>query len=235
MTQGGKENLDRRPIAARRLPVFAAIAAALARARIRPNAISIVGMLAALGAGALLALSGGHEAGSLAERAMLIAAAGLVQARLLANLLDGMVAVEGGMRSPTGELYNEVPDRVSDAAVLIGAGYAAGAWPELGYLAAIGAVLVAYARAIGKGCGLAADFRGPMAKQQRMFIVTVVCVWMGCAPVGWRGEWMIAGSARGVMAAALALVILGCAVTFWRRLASVAASLRAADESRSAA
>ncbi|MBX3407389.1 MAG: CDP-alcohol phosphatidyltransferase family protein [Phycisphaeraceae bacterium] len=226
---------DRRPIAARRLAVFAAMAAALARARVRPNAISIAGMLAAIGAGGLLAMSGAGEAGSLSERAMLLAAAGLVQARLLANLLDGMVAVEGGLRSPTGELYNEVPDRVSDVAVLIGAGYAAGAWPELGYLAAIGAVLVAYSRAIGKGCGFAADFRGPMAKQQRMFIVTLACVWMGCAPVAWRGAWMLAGAERGVMAAALAIITIGCALTFLRRLGLVGARLCAADQSRSAA
>ena len=36
-----------------------------------------------------------------------------------------------------GELYNEVPDRVSDAATLIGLGHAAEGWPVLGFLAAI--------------------------------------------------------------------------------------------------
>ena len=32
-----------------------------------------------------------------------------VLGRLLCNLLDGMVAVEGGKRSKSGELYNDVP------------------------------------------------------------------------------------------------------------------------------
>ena len=40
----------------------------------------------------------------------------LVQLRLLANVLDGMVAVGRGVASPVGELYNEIPDRVSDTA-----------------------------------------------------------------------------------------------------------------------
>ena len=41
-----------------------------------------------------------------------------VQLRLLCNLLDGMVAVEQGKQTPFGVLYNEMPDRVSDSALL---------------------------------------------------------------------------------------------------------------------
>jgi len=217
---------DRRPIAARRLRVFAAIAAALALARVSPNLISVLGMIAAVGAGVLLALSGAQWPGSMAERGMLLLAAALIQLRLMANLLDGMVAVEGGMRSATGELYNEAPDRVSDVAVLVGAGYVAGGSMELGYIAAIGAVLVAYARALGKGTGHPADFRGPMAKQKRMFIVTVVSVWMAAAPVEWRGDWNVMDEGRGAMAIALAVIVLGCGVTFWRRVRLLAHRLR---------
>lgn len=36
-----------------------------------------------------------------------------VLGRLLCNLLDGMVAVEGGKRSKSGELYNDVPGLIS--------------------------------------------------------------------------------------------------------------------------
>lgn len=53
----------------------------------------------------------------------LIAALG-AQLRLTANMLDGMVALASRRDSKVGELYNEIPDRVSDAAVSIGAGYA---------------------------------------------------------------------------------------------------------------
>ena len=48
------------------------------------------------------------------------------QLRLTANMLDGMVALASGRDSKVGELYNEVLDRVSDAAVFIGVGYAWG-------------------------------------------------------------------------------------------------------------
>ncbi len=46
-----------------------------------------------------------------------------IQLRLVCNLIDGMVAIEGGMKSPVGGLYNEVPDRIADPLLLIAAGY----------------------------------------------------------------------------------------------------------------
>ena len=62
-------------------------------------------------------------------------------------------AVESGIASPIGELHNEVADRVSDAAILIGAGYALGSVPELGFVTALLAVFLAYVRAQGKAVG----------------------------------------------------------------------------------
>lgn len=240
MDDGGLERMDRRPIAARRLRVFGAMAAALARQGVSPNMISVAGMLAAIlagvclffsGSGASLLADGAIDRGSGTERLLLLLAAGLIQLRLLANLLDGMVAVEGGRRTATGELYNEVPDRVSDVAVLIGAGYAVtSSLPALGYLAAIGAVMVAYARALGKGTGHAADFRGPMAKQQRMFIITVMCVFLAAAPLFvrhvlvWRMP--LAGMPIQPMSFALLVIAVGCVFTFWRRVRLLADRLR---------
>jgi phosphatidylglycerophosphate synthase len=141
-----------------------------------------------------------------------------------------MVAVEGGMRTATGELYNEVPDRVSDVAVLVGAGYAVtSGMPALGYLAAIGAVLVAYARALGKGSGHAADFRGPMAKQQRMFIITVICVLLAAAPLPLRNVLTLRlpvwDAPLPLMSIALLVIVAGCVLTFWRRVRLLARRL----------
>ena len=56
--------------------------------------------------------------------------------------LDGLVAVEYGKGSATGALFNEVPDRIADSAVLVGAGYAATGWVTLGYVAALLALFV---------------------------------------------------------------------------------------------
>jgi phosphatidylglycerophosphate synthase len=200
------------------------LAAALARRRIRPNHISLFGLAAAVIAGVLLGLTSLPEHPS---RLCFLLAAGLIQLRLLCNLIDGLVAVEGNMRSPTGELYNEVPDRLSDAAVLIGAGYAAHSSPTLGYIAALAAVFVAYSRAVGKGCGLPADFRGPMAKQQRMFLITVCSLYLAAAPSSWQPHLPAFLDSRdpGLLTIFLAVIILGCIITSARRLLAAAHAL----------
>ncbi|MGL4666694.1 MAG: CDP-alcohol phosphatidyltransferase family protein, partial [Saezia sp.] len=99
-----------------------------------------------------------------------------VQGRLLCNLIDGMVAIEGGKKTPAGELYNDIPDRISDAVIFIGLGAGlASTMPfalVLGLCAALVAVLTAYIRALGVSMGTPAYFCGPMAKQHRMALVT---------------------------------------------------------------
>jgi phosphatidylglycerophosphate synthase len=182
-----------------------------------PNAISIVGMLAAICAGgALLATSRTLE---IPQRGLWLCGAALCQVRLLCNLLDGMVAVARGSASRVGELYNEVPDRVSDAAVFVGLGYAAGSDPALGYGAALMSVFVAYVRAMAKSVGAANDFCGPMAKPQRMALVTILGIYMALMPDAWRIPW---NEARIL----LIMVIAGCIVTAVRRLARAARELR---------
>jgi len=106
------------------------------------------------------------------------AAALCILLRLLANLMDGMVAIEGGMGSPAGEIYNDLPDRISDALILCAAGYSL-PWPsygrELGWTAALLAVMTAYIRILGGACGLTQDFGGPMGKPQRMAVLIGAC------------------------------------------------------------
>jgi phosphatidylglycerophosphate synthase len=223
MGEGAIRTGERRPIAARDWPIFQRLARALAARRVTPNAISVSSMVAGCAAGLALAATA-HASGWVGRLAWL-AAALFVQLRLLANMLDGMVAVEGGMASPVGPLYNEVPDRVSDAAVFIGAGYAQGGDVTLGYLAACVALFVAYVRAQGKAAGAPNDFCGPMAKQQRMFVVTAVALYCGLAPADWQPQ---GDAGRGVLAVGLLLVIVLGLATALRRLRRSAAALRKA-------
>ena len=73
-----------------------------------------------------------------------------MQSRLLCNLFDGMVAIEGGKKSANGDLYNDMPDRFADALFIIPVGYVAGGFGiELGWLAALLAVMTALFRWIG--------------------------------------------------------------------------------------
>ena len=104
-----------------------------------------------------------------------LATALCIQARLLCNLMDGLVAVEGGLKSNYGDLYNEIPDRIADAVLLVCAGYAAGSGTT-GWLCAVLAVFTAYLRVFGGALGQKQDFCGPMAKQQRMFLLTLGCL-----------------------------------------------------------
>src|SRR5262249_50120286 len=152
-------------IAARRWPIWQHTAKWLARRGVSPNGISLAGMGCGMAAGVVLA-STSYAVGW--ERFAWLIGAALIQLRLLANLLDGIVAIESGRASPLGELYNEVPDRVSDAAILVGAGYSFGGDIVLGYLAACAALFTAYVRTMGKAAGASQEYCGPMAKQQRM-------------------------------------------------------------------
>jgi phosphatidylglycerophosphate synthase len=189
---------------------------------VAPNAISVAGMVCAVVAGVALALTA--DAAPYA-RLCWLAAAGLVQLRLLANLLDGMVAVESRRASAVGELYNEVPDRVSDAATLVGLGYASGGQVELGYAAACVALFTAYVRAVGKVAGAPQDYCGPMAKQQRMFVVTVIGLACGLLPVAWQPV-LNTEPALGLPALGLILIIVGGLITALRRLLHSAHALR---------
>ena len=215
MLPAGMENApDRRPIAARSLRPVVATAGWLIARRASPDVISLAGMVAAILAGMAFALT--REAPQ-AGQALWIVGAVLVQVRLMANLLDGMVAIGRGVASPLGELFNEVPDRVSDTAVLVGVGWAAGSL-ALGLAAALAAMATAYIRAVGKGLRLPSDFSGPMAKQQRMALVTALAVACAVLPAAWTVGWP-AGALWITTALALATAV--------RRLAGQVRVLRA--------
>ena len=155
----------------------------------------------------------------------IIAALG-AQLRLTANMLDGMVALASSRASKVGELYNEIPDRVSDAAVFIGAGFAWGGNIALGYIATILAIFTAYIRAAGKIAGAPNEFCGPMAKQHRMLVITLVCLYSAVTPRSWQvitvSDWQI-----GLVTLGLALIVIGCLITVIRRLRRIAHTLGA--------
>ena len=211
----------RRPLKSRDLPVFKNLAAALARSGITPNGISFASILFGCAAG--IALAATAHADGWALRACWLAAAAFIQLRLIANLLDGMVAVEGGKGGPTGDLWNEAPDRISDAATLIGAGFAAGSHPWLGFGAALMAVFVAYTRALGASVGAGQIFLGPQAKPHRMAVLTIACVITAAFPAY---SSIVGKTPLPAMWIALLIVIVGGAITAARRLTRAAAHLR---------
>jgi phosphatidylglycerophosphate synthase len=201
---------NRRPLASRSSGWARFLAAALVRAGVAPNAISVISVLfAAAGAWLLcrpLTIGG------------LLGAALCVQLRLLCNLLDGMVAIEGKRQTATGALYNEIPDRIADSLLIVALGYAAGT-ASVGWYGALAAAVTAYIRALGGTLGFPQDFRGPMAKPHRMAVLTVACL---AAAV----ELPLAGS-RWALIAAGWLIAVGATLTCVTRAHAIAQRLRA--------
>ena len=141
---------DRRPLTTRNARWAQGLARWLAARGASANGISVAGMIFATAGGlAFLLVPGWAFAADMAlARAALGVGAACIQLRLLCNMLDGLVAVEGGRKGRAGDLFNEAPDRYEDIVLLAGAGYAC-AYPELGWAAAAMAVLTAYVRAFG--------------------------------------------------------------------------------------
>ena len=215
------ESGNRRELKTRKRSWPRALARGLARAGATPNAISVLSIVFAAGGAGAFCMAGSSPRAGL----WLVLAAAAIQLRLLCNMLDGLLAIEGGMKSKTGDLYNEVPDRVADALLLLSAGVAvaqyswlvSGLW--LGASATILALLTAYVRLLGGSLGLKQDFTGPMAKQHRMFVLTLGSL------VAAIDFWLYGRTSA--LWIALAVIALGSALTCVRRLSRIARQLEA--------
>jgi phosphatidylglycerophosphate synthase len=192
----------------------------LGRIGVRPNAVSIAGVVFALVAGAAFYLGPAVSSGGCAV--LLLVAAASIQLRLLCNLLDGMLAVEEGFKSKTGEIYNDLPDRIADVFILVGAGYSVRYLPygaTLGWAAAVLALLTAYVRVLAGSLGVTQHFIGPMAKQHRMFTLTVVTL---LAAV----ETLLGMPPRAIRVG-LWIIVVGSIMTAFRRTRRMAAEVDA--------
>lgn len=216
-----REVHDRRPVRTRNTQWAAAAARYLRQHGCTPNAISVFSIVCALLA-ALCFLSVWHTENALMQRGLLLLAILGIQGRLICNLLDGMVAVEGGLRSPAGAVFNELPDRISDSVLFLGAGYGlaqVSGGVELGWAASLFALFTAYVRLLGGTCGLAQRFSGPMAKQHRMALLTLATAGAVVLP-----QW-----GQPLLLAALALIALGAAWTTARRTRHIIQALNKGD------
>jgi phosphatidylglycerophosphate synthase len=184
---------------------------------VTPNQISHASMLMAALAGTWFWLSGAPGSAG-ARVVLLILAALFCQLRLLCNLLDGMVAVEGGKGEADGPFWNEFPDRIADILIFAGIGYGI-AMPGLGWAAAAFAVLTAYVRELGRATGNPGDFGGPMAKQHRMAVATAAALLSIIEALWSGGSW--------ILTIALWIVAIGSAVTVLRRSRNLIRHLKA--------
>lgn len=212
MTESTTTVAPRRVLATRNRSWARALAGWLAARGVRPNTVSVWSMVFASLAASAFVLA---PSGSLHTQALwLVAAAACIQLRLLCNMLDGMLAVEGGLKSNTGDIFNELPDRFADVVILVGAGYAVPdltIGPVLGWLAAVLAVLTAYVRVFSGSVGLPQHFLGPMAKQHRMFALTVTAL------IGAAEAWL--SRQPRALPIGLTAIVIGTFATLYRRTA----------------
>lgn len=167
--------MDRRPLASRETNWSKSLAKFLAKINLSPNRISLLSVVFSVFALIAFQLS-------LNQKYFLLLAAFFIQMRLICNLLDGMVAIEYNKKSIYGNLFNDVPDRFADVFIIMGAGifsreisYFSLNGLQLAYINSILAVLTAYIRVLGVSVGTPMFFNGPMAKPQRMALLTVIC------------------------------------------------------------
>ena len=221
----------RRYLKTREKPWAQALAKRAAGAGITPNAISVLSIVFAV-PGAVCLMTASEACCKTAASLLWLGAATCIQLRLLCNLIDGMVAIEGGKKSPVGGLYNEVPDRIADPLLLMAAGYCS-EWVvklwgiPLGWVAAVLSVITAYIRVLGGTLTGDQSFIGPMAKQHRMAVLTFACLG-SIAEVWLRRDGR---PAQEVMRAALIVIVIGCLITCWRRVAAIAKELRGKPQS----
>ncbi len=209
------EPQDRRPLKSRGTKWAASLTTWLAKTSVTPNQISIASIVFA--AFACISFWATTHTSGITPSLLFLAVAAYCQLRLLCNLLDGMVAVEAGKESPDGAFWNEAPDRISDILILVGAGLAASNL-TLGWSAAALAVLTAYIRELGKNCGAPADYSGPMAKPQRMAVMSGAAILASVEPLIHKGHIVIT--------IALWIITIGCIITALRRSQRIIIHLR---------
>jgi len=203
---------NRRPIKTRSAGWAKHITDILVKRDISPNQISVASIAFAFAGVVALNIDSG-VIGS-------ICCAIGIQLRLLCNLFDGMVAIEGGKKSDIGSLYNEFPDRIADSLLIVGLGYAIGQ-SDLGWFAALAAALTAYVRVFGGSIGLKQTFIGPMAKQHRMAVMTAALLLNAV-------EANVYGT-HYVLLIALAVIAIGSVATCVTRTLAIAKQLKGAD------
>jgi hypothetical protein len=64
-----------------------------------------------------------------------------------------------------------------------------------------------------------------MAKQHRMLVITIACLYCVVVPRSWQ-IFHVNDFEAGVMSLALTLIIAGCVVTIFRRFKRIARALR---------
>jgi phosphatidylglycerophosphate synthase len=150
-----------------------------------------------------------------------LGAAACIVLRQLCSMIGGRMA-----KPAAGGLFVEVADRIADMIILMAAGYSNDwvvklAGIPLGWVAAVLAMMTAFIRAQGAALTGTQTFAGPMARPHRMIVIALAC--LGALVEQWTSN---DGKVEHVMQAALAVIIVGSAITCVQRLRIITKQLR---------
>lgn len=132
----------------------------LHRGGITPNRITTAALLASAGMGLWLCTG---------SRVSFLLLPVFLFVRMAADALDGMIAREFNLCSPTGTLLNEVADVAADGALYLPFALLPGVWPILPIAAVVLALVSEQAGVAAVLIGSPRRFDGPMGKSDRAF------------------------------------------------------------------
>lgn len=155
---------------------------------------------------------------------LLLVAVGCCYVRLWLNMLDGMVALASGTASRSGEIANELPDRISDVLIFVGVAHSQLCHPLGGYWAAILSLLVAYVGTLGQAVGVQREFSGVMSKPWRM-VALHVGTWITLGQIWW-GDGLPGEGRLTPLDWTMLAILVGCVQTIWLRLVRIHRTLR---------
>jgi len=148
------------------------VLAALTRAGITPNQITLAAM-------ALSVIYGAALAWRPTAAALWFGLPAFLLLRMALNAIDGMLATATGNKTALGALLNEMCDQVSDAALYLPFALAAGVAAPLVIAVVMFALLAEFAGVLAQAIGAPRRFDGPMGKSDRAFAFGVIALLIG--------------------------------------------------------
>lgn len=136
---------------------------------VHPDLITLAGLLCSLLAAALFRIAETARWPFLAIPALLLL-------RIVCNALDGLVAQATGRARAFGEVLNELTDRVSDLAILLGIAISSLSSLTWGVAASSAVLLSSYVGILGKAVGTGRQYGGILGKADRMLYLGIACV-----------------------------------------------------------
>jgi CDP-diacylglycerol---glycerol-3-phosphate 3-phosphatidyltransferase len=158
----------------------------LARAGVTANAVTLTALLLSIAHGAWLMLAPQSRWPFLLLPVTLFV-------RMALNALDGMMALEHGMKSPRGAVLNELGDVISDAALYLPFALVPGVYAPLVVLVVVLGIIGEMAGALGPMLGGMRRYDGPLGKSDRAFAFGLLAflIGLGLKPGRWTSIYLV--------------------------------------------